>query len=640
MAAPVKEFSIINVGSYSIKALRCSIQDKKLKIIGWKTHRCELALTTQSPFADYVLELEKALNLFKQTVLQGIADVHFLFSASFLISKILGVPEFARTDLKVVLQDKLERDNAISSKPNGLKDFEYTTMLFDGLKEDDKIEEQMDMAAFVCLAEKTVVEGIQRFADQHRLRVRGVWAEPVAMAGLISRCDPQAWGEQIAVVNLGHTLTTFQIFSEGKCLFYRPIFTAGQQITKDVLSITNDETIDMKQAEELKHKMTLNPSGVDVAQLTPLEALIYNISEQAVLKEFSLVRKLDITFEYLPINIKKRINRVIYTGGTSNLTGLLDYISKNTTLPKGEVLDLNARVQRDAEWPEVEGEQAFPAYASCIGLAYALDAELYKNLNLSQAPSAFQLLSPDKLKEALTRNAKKVAIGVEALAAVAVLGYYGTTYTSNSTEIDSLEAKARVALATPANLGDVTAADEELEKIKKDTHDTKQKLEFYAATLKARTNWVGVFEGLAAALPEQDLALSSVTTRYKEKVAQVVKKKAASEDGESGEEAPTPAASAAATPTAPSIDRLEGELIVRGVALDLKSVVAYKNAVEKAGAFASVTLEKMTSDAKANEEGAQAAGLAVAGGDGDGDATVSQAAQDKRTFFTLRLGMH
>ena len=37
-------------------------------------------------------------------------------------------------------------------------------------------------------------------------------------------------------------LTTFQIFSEGKCLFYRPIFTAGQQITKVVLSITNDET--------------------------------------------------------------------------------------------------------------------------------------------------------------------------------------------------------------------------------------------------------------------------------------------------------------------------------------------------------------------------------------------------------------
>src|SRR5688572_632547 len=99
MAAPVKEYAIINVGSYSIKALRCSFSDKKLKINAWKTHRCELALTTQSPYADYVLELEKALNLFKQTVLEGVSDVHFLFSASFLISKILGVPEFARTDL-------------------------------------------------------------------------------------------------------------------------------------------------------------------------------------------------------------------------------------------------------------------------------------------------------------------------------------------------------------------------------------------------------------------------------------------------------------------------------------------------------------------------------------------------------------
>lgn len=638
MAAPVKEFSIINVGSYSIKALRCSFQDKKLKIIGWKTHRCELALTTQSPYADYVLELEKALNLFKQTVLQGIADVHFLFSASFLISKILGVPEFARTDLKVVLQDKLERDNAISSKPNGLKDFDYTTLLFDGLKEDDKIEEQMDMAAFVCLAEKTVIEGIQRFADQHRLRVRGVWAEPVAMAGLIARCDPSAWGEQIAVVNLGHTLTTFQIFSEGKCLFYRPIFTAGQQITKDVLSITNDETIDMKQAEELKHKMTLNPSGVDVAQLTPLEALIYNISEQAVLKEFSLVRKLDITFEYLPINIKKRINRVIYTGGTSNLTGLLDYIAKNTTLPKGEVLDLNAKVQRDAEWPEVEGEQAFPAYASCIGLAFALDADLYKELNLVRQLSALQLLSPDRLKETLSRNAKKVALGVEALAAVAVLGYYGTTYMSNATELETLESKARFALATPANLSDATGVDEELEKVTAATKDTKQKLDFYASTLHARTNWVGLFEGLAAALPEQDLALSSVSTRYKEKVVVQVKKAASEDGGDGSEEAPAPAASVSANPAQPSIERYEGELVVRGVALDLKSVVAYKNAVEKSGVFKTVTLEKMTNDAKANEEGGTATATPTPGA--DAEAPEREISEDKRTFFTIRLGIN
>src|SRR5687767_1167727 len=111
MAGPVKEFAIINVGSYSIKALRCAFHDKRLKILAWKTHRCELALTTQSPYADYVLELEKAFNVFKTTVLEGVTEIQLLFSASFVITKILGVPEFAKTDMKVVLQDKLERDN-------------------------------------------------------------------------------------------------------------------------------------------------------------------------------------------------------------------------------------------------------------------------------------------------------------------------------------------------------------------------------------------------------------------------------------------------------------------------------------------------------------------------------------------------
>jgi hypothetical protein len=651
MAAVEKEICIIGVGSYSIKAIRCTVVDKKLKIIAWAIHRCELSLTTQSQYADYVIELERALNLFKQVVFEGSSEVHLLFSASFVMPKILGVPEFAKTDLKLVLQDKLERDNTVASKPNGLKDFNCSSLLFDGLKEDDKVEEQMDLALFTVLCEKTVVDGIMSFAERHRLAVRGIWCEPVAMAGLMSRYDAQVWNEQIAVVNIGHTLTTFNVFSEGKCLFYRPIFTAGQQITKDVLSITNDETIDMKQAEELKHKMTLNPQGMDASKMTPLEALIHTISEQAVLKEFSLVRKLDITFEYLPINVKKRINRIFYTGGTSNLTGLLEYLAKNTTLPKGELLSLGPRVQRECELPEPEGETAFAAFASCLGLAYAIDAGLYKELNLVPKLSGFQLIQPAQIKALLLRHAYRVILAAEALALVGILGYGATTYVSTWLEIGKLKERAgglqRAAIPeVPTNLPELES----------DGQALQEKLAFYDALMIARTNWLGLFMALADNLPS-DAALTSVTSRQVPR--KVEKPKTEGGDGSSGgtggggggdsgggAEAGGAGGGGAAGgggggPGAggpggagggqePSVETLESELLVRGFVRDLPSLDKFQTALARSPVIRSVILEKTTKDAAANESdpgggssgsgssGSGAAGMSGSGASGGG----------------------
>lgn len=611
-APAAKEYSIISVGSYSIKAFRCLAQDHKIKVLAWETHRIEQQLTTQSPFADFVSELDKSLNGFKQGIFKDTTDLHLIISAGFLIVKVLGVPEFAKTDLKLVLQDKLERDNAVSSKPNGLKDFDYSSVLFDGLKEEDKVEEQMDLAVLVCLCEKVAMQAITKLFDGYEFRLVGIWGEAIAMAGLLARCAPQSWSEQVALVNIGHTLTSFYIFSEGKLLFYRPIFTAGQQITKDVMAITNDETIDAQQAEELKHKMTLNPKSVDTSQLTPLEALIHNISEQAILKEFSIVRKLDITFEYLSINIKKRIKNLFYTGGTSNLTGFVDHVAKNTSLPKGERLDAGASATREIDWPPGEGELAFSSYSACLGLAYALDGGIYKEQNLVPKLTVLQLIDPMRMKAVLLRHLGKVILGIESIAIVCLIGFFLYHCVPACLEISKLQKKLKELGAIPLpempeglNLEELEAANKGLE----------SRLKFYEALLSTRTNWVMIYLKVAKAIPASNLALTSLTSKM------ILKKI----------EMPTPGAPPVdpkTGPQEPPMDHFAPELVLIGVSSGRQPVFQFKENLIRSLTNASISLEKISQDPASGE------GESAGGSESKGPGSI-----DRDHYFTIRIAL-
>jgi len=496
--------NIVSVGSYAIRAMQCRIDAGKCTILNWKTHRNELALTTQSPFDEFLHEIEKAIVEFKAEFLADPDKVHFMFSSSFMIVKILGVPGFARSELKTLIKDKLDRDNSVSTKPGGLDAFRYVQAIFEDLKEGDKIEESMDVAVLTLLAEKTVIEKFDQFAGQLGISLAGIWSEVSGTAGLIKYADPNAWREQVAIVNVGHTLTTFQIFSEGKCLFYRPIFTAGQAITNDVLSITNDETIDFKQAEELKHKISLNPASGEPASLTPLEALIHTISEQAALREFSLVRKLDISFEYLSANLKKRIGKIMYLGGTSNLDGLIPYIAKNTTLPPGELLDIKSVTQVECGYPDDEGEKALLCYSTSIGLAFAINEGMLSSLNLASS-SGISFVNAVQIQQFLRRYLAKAIYITQGIAALFILVTSAQSYLSNYETAANLQAKID---NTPKI--DFPDAPTDLSELEETYAQLRRPLFFYNKVLKTRKNWIRVYSAIAENLPEKEITLTKM----------------------------------------------------------------------------------------------------------------------------------
>lgn len=512
--AVTQKFSILNVGSYSMKCVVGSFENNLFQLEGVQNIKNSAQLTSQSSFEDYLAAVDKSIETAKAGVFAKSQEIHMVLNPTFLMAKIIGMPEFAKSDLDAVMKDRLERDSAVSNKPNGLADFNLAHVLYDKLKEEDKVDEQSDIALLAVMCEKAMVAALSEKLDKHGFILAGLWSEIVALAGLMKRHDPQAWSGSVAVVNVGHNLTTFQIFVDGRCLFFRPIYTAGQQLTKDVLTITNDDTIDFKQAEELKHRMTLSPETVDPSSLSPLEALIQTISESAALKEFSLVRKLDISFEYLSSNLKKRVTKLYMTGGTANLRGLLHHIKNNTSLPQGEILDPADKVKLLGNLPDEEGREAYNNAGCAIGLAFAIKDGLFEDLNLVRRASAS--IDLKSIKAWVLDNKGITAYVVEGVVGLAVLGYMGSNF---------LALRGQVGVARET-LKSKQMALEEVEKRKlnyyqgnaeqllKDFNEVRSTLAFYRTAVERKINWTKVLVEIADGLTPQQIAVTDIMFDY------------------------------------------------------------------------------------------------------------------------------
>lgn len=508
--------AVVNVGSFSIKGMVGSWEENSFRIEGLATHNVEAQLSNQSSFEDYLEVIEKGLAEFREGIFKTAKEVHFVLNPTFLMAKIIGMPEFAKGDLQSILKDRLERDSSVANKPNGLGDFKLSNVVYENLKDEDKFDDQSDMAVLAVLCELTLIQALQDLVAKHKLGLGGLWSELAALGGLLAKHDPNAWKGSMAVVNIGHNLTTFQIFSEGRCLFFRPIYTAGQQLTKDVLAITNDDTIDFKQAEELKHKMTLAPQDVDPTSLSPLDALIQTISESAALKEFSLVRKLDISFEYLPGNLKRRIGKLFFTGGTSALKGLLHHIKNNTGLPQGELLSVVDKVKILCELPEEETDSNAMAFGCAAGIAFAIKEKILPELNLVRKKRGidFKNINLKALKAYAQENKGLVAYAGEGVLAAGIIGWLAFSYHSANAQMTRAQKQLQEMVRERTIPDGMVDAGKDLEEYE----SNKKTLRFYGIELERKIDWVAVFMAISQKIPPQDISVTRIGLKhYKEK---------------------------------------------------------------------------------------------------------------------------
>ena len=130
--------------------------------------------------------------------------------------------------------------------------------------------------------------------------------------------------ENVALVDIGASKMNINIISEGVSVLARDIVVGSEQLTNQLANTLN---IDYQEAEKIK--LGIVPA---VDQLEKIEAIFTQTCTQWVLE---IKKAIDL---YLANNPDKPLSSLILSGGGSKVSGLIDYIRRETGL---EVIAFN-----------------------------------------------------------------------------------------------------------------------------------------------------------------------------------------------------------------------------------------------------------------------------------------------------------
>lgn len=156
------------------------------------------------------------------------------------------------------------------------------------------------------------------------------------------------------LINIGASTTDIAIVQEGLIIFTRSIATGGTALTR---AIATELGLEMTQAEEYKKSYGLDKSrlqGKIVLALKPIFDVIVN----------EIKRALNFYSSRWP---SMPIKRVVLTGGTARLPGIVIYLAESLGL-EVQICDPWFSITKDERIAQILTEEA-PTYAAAVGLA-------------------------------------------------------------------------------------------------------------------------------------------------------------------------------------------------------------------------------------------------------------------------------
>lgn len=127
------------------------------------------------------------------------------------------------------------------------------------------------------------------------------------------------------LMDIGHLKTNVAILGENRLELYRSLAWGGLSITQSIASALN---LNLDQAEEKKMKgLNLN---ADIEKLSEREGILVEAASYSFVPFIADVQHCLVTYRSL---YHREAESILITGGTSNLTGLAEFISKSFGIP-------------------------------------------------------------------------------------------------------------------------------------------------------------------------------------------------------------------------------------------------------------------------------------------------------------------
>ncbi len=308
--------------------------------------------TYQSPKLDLASDDPTSLDEYADAIKTFLREANFSSD-----NAVVGMPE-ANVFTRVITYPKMSSKELNSSIifeaeqyiPLPLEEVNYSFQIID-----DEAVEEGKMSVLLVAAKKTILQKYVDILKRAGLQPKGIEPETLALQRSLYN-NPTAIGASI-IVNMGAQSSQIIISYKGFVRFTRSVNVGGETMSK---LISQELSLDAAQAEEYKKTY-----GMDAGQG---DGKIFNVIKPVfdnILGEINRSK-----MYYTSHSPSVTINKVILSGGTALMPGLLFYIASNLDCevelanPWKNIL-LSSKLQKDKDLLIEQG----PVYVTSVGLA-------------------------------------------------------------------------------------------------------------------------------------------------------------------------------------------------------------------------------------------------------------------------------
>lgn len=195
---------------------------------------------------------------------------------------------------------------------------QYIPMTLEETTLDWQVEKKTEDKIYVLLISipTDIIRRYVKTAELTRINLKGLELENVSLAHMFSKKEKAPF----VLVDIGGRATSISVIDNGILIMSRNIDTAGGDITQVIASALG---ISPFRAEEIKKAYGLNISNQGEMKVINLIIPLLDV----------IKREIEKSINNYYIKTKRRVEKVILTGGGANLKGIEEYYSKQLLMP-------------------------------------------------------------------------------------------------------------------------------------------------------------------------------------------------------------------------------------------------------------------------------------------------------------------
>lgn len=282
-----------------------------------------------------------------------------------LVSAVAGQQVVIRP-IQMTKMKQNEVDQAIKFEAERYLPYSVADASISGKIISDDIGDGRSMEVLLIAVPNEIVENAKEVVKMAQVDPGPIDLEPLALYRGLKFCtDAERIQQTLALINLGASFSSINIFKEGVLRHNRTISIAGNSFTKAIGQSLN---LSFEEAEKIKKEKGVIRVEKDATPVPPTTMRIFNLIIP-VLTE--LVTEIQRSFDYYRSRYKgESVDLVVLSGGTAKFKNIDAYLFNELGVECQLANPMkNLSIQKVPGWTAEDLEEAAPAAMVVLGLA-------------------------------------------------------------------------------------------------------------------------------------------------------------------------------------------------------------------------------------------------------------------------------